>query len=175
MDLERESLRAFTEALARQSREHLRPVTNGPQFSQEEETPIVKTALSLKLLAAKAIGDCLWHLGVASGLAWLENLPYPLALVNLVHPWLTLSKEEWLFYFRQDKWWPVTGPEGLQLIALVHHYVRLYPETKAAVDREFWWHFVNASTRKYMRDKNNGILVRRRGASRLYRRTDDSE
>jgi hypothetical protein len=132
---EDEAHHEFVEELMRESRLDLYPVTNGPRFYWGPRH-VVKKSPTLGRLAAKAVGDALRFSGVDRGLQWLKQLPYPKALVKLVHPWLTLSEGEWMFFVSEERRWPTTDPEGVRLKRLIRHYTTLYPNTKAQVAEE---------------------------------------
>jgi hypothetical protein len=88
---------------------------------------VTKRAPSLKTLAAKVIGNCLKSSGVEGGMQSLKLLPYPGPLIKLVQPWLTLSKDEWIFYMNEEIKWQTTNPDCIRLKRITRHYLQLYP------------------------------------------------
>jgi hypothetical protein len=66
--------------------------------------------------------------GVTAGLSFLKQLPYPPALVDMIHPFLTLDEHEWRLFLHYENFWPRIDPDGDRLQRLKTHYHLLYEE-----------------------------------------------
>jgi hypothetical protein len=95
----------------------------------EDERPREKVLqpMSLQHLAAKVLGSGLTP-GVMRGLHLLEALPFPKMLIDIIYPFLVMSKSEWQLFSSRERYWSSTDPCGGRIKKIIFYYEQMYPD-----------------------------------------------